>query len=142
MAAMEMFSKVKQLSNIIHNGTCRIQSHLEPKAHYKWTFLPGFASSVKNAVLCIGTCKKNYLQLCGICGYKKVRTTMFSPSLLLLLLDPGSGMNKSQAPGSRINIPDPQHIRFQNPFYPTFFAVFFVKYLAVDDTKATFTLFF
>jgi hypothetical protein len=30
-------------------------------------------------------------------------------SLLLLFLDPGSGMGKNQDPGSGINIPDPQH---------------------------------
>ncbi len=33
----------------------------------------------------------------------------FHPSLLLLFLDPGSGMSKNQDPGSGINIPDPQH---------------------------------
>ncbi len=33
----------------------------------------------------------------------------FHPSLLLLFLDPGSGMGKNQDPGSGINIPDPQH---------------------------------
>jgi hypothetical protein len=27
----------------------------------------------------------------------------------LLFLDPGSGMDKNQDPGSGINIPDPQH---------------------------------
>jgi hypothetical protein len=34
---------------------------------------------------------------------------MFHPSLLLLFLDPGSGMGKNQDPGSGINISDPQH---------------------------------
>jgi hypothetical protein len=33
----------------------------------------------------------------------------FHLSLLLLFLDPGSGMGKNQDPGSGINIPDPQH---------------------------------
>ncbi len=33
----------------------------------------------------------------------------FHPSLLLLFLDPGSGMCKNQDPGSGINIPDPPH---------------------------------
>ncbi len=33
----------------------------------------------------------------------------FRPSLLLLFLDPGSGMDKNQDPESGINIPDPQH---------------------------------
>ena len=33
----------------------------------------------------------------------------FHPFLLLLFLDPGSGMGKNQDPGSGINIPDPQH---------------------------------
>jgi hypothetical protein len=32
----------------------------------------------------------------------------FSP-ILVLLLDPGFGMDKNQDPGSGINIPDPQH---------------------------------
>ncbi len=43
-------------------------------------------------------------------------TNFFHPSLLLLFLDPGSGirdpgskMGKNQDPGSGINIPDPQH---------------------------------
>jgi hypothetical protein len=46
-------------------------------------------------------------------------TIFFYPSLLLLFLDPGSGMAKNQDPGSGmaknqdpgsgINIPDPQH---------------------------------
>jgi hypothetical protein len=43
-------------------------------------------------------------------------TIFFRPSLLLLFLDPGSGirnpgsgMGKNQDPGSGINIPDPQH---------------------------------
>ncbi len=33
----------------------------------------------------------------------------FHPSLLLLFLDPGSGMGKNTDPGSGINIPNPQH---------------------------------
>ncbi len=33
----------------------------------------------------------------------------FHPSLLLLILDPGSGMGKNQDPGSGTNILDPQH---------------------------------
>ncbi len=33
----------------------------------------------------------------------------FHPSLLLLFLDPGSGMGENQDPGSRIKIPDPQY---------------------------------
>ncbi len=36
-------------------------------------------------------------------------TNFFHPSLLLLFLDPGSGMGKNQDPGSGIKIPDPQH---------------------------------
>jgi hypothetical protein len=36
-------------------------------------------------------------------------TNFFHPSLLLLVLDPGSGMGKNQDPGSGINIPVPQH---------------------------------
>jgi hypothetical protein len=41
---------------------------------------------------------------------KKGRTTnFFHPSLLLLFLDPRSGIDKNQDPGSGINIPDPQH---------------------------------
>jgi hypothetical protein len=36
-------------------------------------------------------------------------TTKFHPSLLLLFLDPRSGMCKRQDPGSGIHIPDPQH---------------------------------
>jgi hypothetical protein len=40
---------------------------------------------------------------------KKGTTNFFHPSLLLLFLDPGSGMGKNQDPGSGINIPDPQH---------------------------------
>ncbi len=31
------------------------------------------------------------------------------PPLFVLLLDPGSGMDENLDPGSRINIPDPQH---------------------------------
>jgi hypothetical protein len=43
-------------------------------------------------------------------GTKKGLTTnFFYPSLLLLFLDPGSGMCKNQDPGSGINIPDLQH---------------------------------
>jgi hypothetical protein len=38
---------------------------------------------------------------------KKFTTNIFHPSLLFL--DPGSGMDKNQDPGSGINIPDPQH---------------------------------
>jgi hypothetical protein len=36
-------------------------------------------------------------------------TIFFHPSLLLLFLDPGSGMGKNHDPGSEIKIPDPQH---------------------------------
>jgi hypothetical protein len=45
-------------------------------------------------------------------------TNFFHLSLLLLFLDPGSGirdpgsgMGKNQDPGSGINIPDPQHCK-------------------------------
>ena len=38
-----------------------------------------------------------------------VTTNFFHPSLLLLFLDLGSWMGKNQDPGSRINIPNPQH---------------------------------
>jgi hypothetical protein len=40
---------------------------------------------------------------------KRYDNKFFSPSLLLLFLDPGSGMGKNQDPKSGINIPDPQH---------------------------------
>jgi hypothetical protein len=40
---------------------------------------------------------------------KGMKTNFFHPSLLLLFLDPGSGMGKNQDLGSGINIPDPQH---------------------------------
>jgi hypothetical protein len=40
---------------------------------------------------------------------KGLTTNFFHPSLLLLFLDPGSGMGKNQDPASGINIPDPQH---------------------------------
>ncbi len=41
---------------------------------------------------------------------KKVGQQMFfHPSLMLLFLDPGSGMDKNQDPESGMNIPDPQH---------------------------------
>jgi hypothetical protein len=40
-------------------------------------------------------------------------TNCFHPSLLLLFLDPGSGMGKNQDPGSGINIPDSQHWLYQ-----------------------------
>ncbi len=41
-----------------------------------------------------------------IVATKKVGHNIFSPTLLFLLLDPGSGMDKSR---SGTNIPDPQH---------------------------------
>jgi hypothetical protein len=34
---------------------------------------------------------------------------MYNFMIFVLLLDPGSGMDKNQDPGSGINIPDPQH---------------------------------
>jgi hypothetical protein len=40
---------------------------------------------------------------------KGLTTNFFHPSLLLLFLDPGSGMGKNHDPESGINIPDPQH---------------------------------
>jgi len=40
---------------------------------------------------------------------KSMITNNFHLSLLLLFLDPGSGMGKNQDLGSGINIPDPQH---------------------------------
>ncbi len=40
---------------------------------------------------------------------KGITTIFFHPSLLFLILDPGSGMGKNQDPGSGINILDPQH---------------------------------
>ncbi len=43
-------------------------------------------------------------------------SNLFHPSLLLLFLDPGSGMAKNQDPGSGINIPDPQHWSPVKPF--------------------------
>jgi hypothetical protein len=43
---------------------------------------------------------------------KDMATNFFPSSLLLLFLDPGSGMGKNQDPGSRINIPYPQHGHF------------------------------
>ncbi len=44
-------------------------------------------------------------------GYKKkvLQLIFFHPFLLLLFLDPRSGMGKNQDPGPGINIPDPQH---------------------------------
>ncbi len=57
------------------------------------------------------TSKLKYVQFCEISGYIKRYDIkfFFHPSLLLLFLDPGSGMGKNQDPGSGINIPDPQH---------------------------------
>jgi hypothetical protein len=58
--------------------------------------------------------KKN-LQFCEIYCYKKrYDNYFFSPLSLVAVFgsgirDPGSGMGKNQDPGSRINIPDPQH---------------------------------
>ncbi len=50
------------------------------------------------------------MQFCEVCGYiKSYGNKFFFTSLLLLFLDPGSGMGKNQDPGSGINIPDPQH---------------------------------
>ncbi len=52
------------------------------------------------------------MQFCEIFGYIKSYNKFFFTllfSLLLLFLDPGSGMGKNQDPGSGINIPDPQH---------------------------------
>jgi hypothetical protein len=40
---------------------------------------------------------------------KGLTKNFFHPSLLLLFLDPGSGMGKNQDPGLGINIPEPQH---------------------------------
>jgi hypothetical protein len=46
------------------------------------------------------SCSKiSYLQFCDICGYEKMLGKNFPPSLLVLLLDTGSG----------INISDPRH---------------------------------
>jgi len=56
---------------------------------------------------------------------KKVRQIFFHPFLLLLFLNPGSGIDKNLDPGSRINIPDPeQWSRDINPppFPPSIFA--------------------
>jgi hypothetical protein len=36
-------------------------------------------------------------------------TTFFHPPLLLLFLNPASGIGKNQDPGTGINILDPQH---------------------------------
>jgi hypothetical protein len=43
---------------------------------------------------------------------KGLTTNFFSPLsfVVVLFLDPGSGMDKNQDPGSGINIPDPQHL--------------------------------
>jgi hypothetical protein len=51
----------------------------------------------------------------------------FHPSLLLLFLDPGSGMGKNPDPGSGINIPDPQHCFFFN----------FVRFVATKKGRLT-----
>jgi hypothetical protein len=41
---------------------------------------------------------------------KKAGQQIISPSAFVaLLVDPGPGMDKSQDPGSGINIPDPKH---------------------------------
>jgi hypothetical protein len=68
-----------------------------------------FRVSVHLVVLLLSTIL-NHCSFCEICGYKKGMTPIFfHPSLLLLLLDPGSGMGKNQNPGYGINIPDPQY---------------------------------
>jgi hypothetical protein len=43
-----------------------------------------------------------------VAARKDMATNFFTPCLLLLFLDPGSGMGKNQDPVSRINIPCPQ----------------------------------
>ncbi len=58
--------------------------------------------------------KYNNLIFCDICGYKKGRTTNFSPFSFVAVVgcgirDPGSWMDKNPDPGSGINIPDLQH---------------------------------
>jgi hypothetical protein len=58
---------------------------------------------------------KIIFNFCDICGYKTSGTTIFPPPLLL---DPGSGMDKSQDPKSGINIPDPQIIPDTNGMVP------------------------
>jgi hypothetical protein len=50
----------------------------------------------------------------------------FHLSLLVLFLDPGSGMGKNQDPGSGINIPDPQHCRNQIPVFENYLHLCFI----------------
>jgi hypothetical protein len=58
-------------------------------------------------IFCAGS--KIILNFVILAATKKGKTTnFFHPSLLFLFLDPGSGMDKNQDPGSGINIPDPQ----------------------------------
>jgi hypothetical protein len=42
-------------------------------------------------------------KMCDICDYKNGKTASFSPPLLLLLLDPVSGMDKTQDLGSEMD---------------------------------------
>jgi|LakMenE01Jun11ns_1017448.scaffolds.fasta_scaffold8149651_1 hypothetical protein len=51
----------------------------------------------------------------GMWLQKMVGQKLFSPPLLVLLLDPGSGMDKIQDPGSGMNIRDPQHCSLVRP---------------------------
>jgi hypothetical protein len=59
--------------------------------------------------------KRNSFQFCEICGYRKRYDKKFFFTACpffcccFWIRDPGSGMGKSQDPGSGINIPDPQH---------------------------------
>jgi hypothetical protein len=53
--------------------------------------------------------KKNYFQFNLWLQKTLGQQIFFPPPLLVLLLDPGYGMDKNQDPGSEINSPDPQH---------------------------------
>jgi hypothetical protein len=56
-------------------------------------------------------------------------TNFFCPSLLLLFLDPGSGMGKNQDPGSGIiNIPDPQHWYLLFSDYEKYLIISYILY--------------
>jgi hypothetical protein len=64
--------------------------------------------------------------------HRKVYKNFFHPSLVLLFLDPGSGMGKNPDPASGINIPDPPHCLFSFKFFGSFLnclSVFFAIFL-------------
>jgi hypothetical protein len=71
---------------------------------------PGSKTYIFESLQFLGFKSKIIFNFVIFVATKKDRTKIFfHPSLLLLFLDPRSGMDKNQDPGSRINIPDPQH---------------------------------